>query len=465
MPPWDKYKTQEEGPWSKYGGAPAAPSGGGGMMMPVPQPPEPEQRSGIGDFFKSIPGGIVGGLAKTASAMGQAEAPLQGAPTPPGAEQSKQLAEQHLTGRLPEPQGTAGRVGATIGEALGSPSTYMGPSGLARNIVGGVGGALGAEAGGALTGGSTAGRLAGGMLGGLAGGTRGAAEGIPAPARTAIKEAAESSYDVIKHSPRKIPMEESSIVAESIRKKLNDEGVYREAPDGVSVFKTVDRLTQGLDASHITPAEIHGIAKTLQKISSSNPGNSTGRAAQIARQELFDYLQKFPELKQAIEIGNANYRVFKTSERLGEAAEKGQLGARGTMTGDNIDPALRTQMRQLYFNKKVSKTPEEKALLKSIVEGDTASNIAKKFALVKSPLRHMATAVMHAKGAGVLSHAAQMLAKHIANRNTMNQVEKLDALVRSTAPAAGGRKIPEASTRGTQRAIQAGKGALNIYEQ
>jgi hypothetical protein len=111
-------------------------------------------------------------------------------------------------------------------------------------------------------------------------------------------------------------MEESSIVAEGIRKKLNDEGVYREAPDGVSVFKTVDRLTQAINAGHITPAEIHGITKTLQKIQRSNPGNSTGRAAEIARQELFDYLKKFPELEEAINVGNANYRVFKTSDSI-----------------------------------------------------------------------------------------------------------------------------------------------------
>jgi hypothetical protein len=130
------------------------------------------------------------------------------------------------------------------------------------------------------------------------------------------------------------------------------------------------------------------------------------------------------------------------------------------MTGDNIDPALRTQMRQMYFNKKINKTPEEKEILRSILEGDTVSNIAKKFNLIKTPLRHLGMAIMHTKdGTGILAHGVQMLMKSISNRSTAQKVQKLDELVRSTAPAAGPRPpAPPPSNRGAQRAVQATRG-------
>ncbi len=451
----------------------------GGNLPPAPwlsqsnAPAEPAKQEGgmwasAADFFKSIPGGIAHGVTDFGR-LGQA-GQQQALGITPGMEAEEGIAphQQPGAGGAPlvkaaesfhQPQGMAGRFGSAIGQAAGNPMSYLGGMGAARTGASVLGGGVGGQVGAELTPGSAVGPVIGGALGGLAGGTKGVAKAAPAPERGAIRDAAEAAYDTIKNSPRKIPVEETSLIAEKIRGKLNEEGIYREAPDGIAIFKTIDRLGGATSADHVTPGELHSIAKTLQKISSSNPGNATGRAAGLARSELFDSLKQFPELAEAIEVGNANYRAFKTSERLGEAQEKGQFMARGTMTGDNIDPALRTQMRQLYFNKKVNKTPEEKEILRSIVEGDTASNIAKKFNLLRTPLRHLSTAVLHAKGAGVLSHAAHMLMKSISNRATTGKIERLDELVRSTAPAAGPRPpTPPPSNRGAQRAVQAARG-------
>ena len=123
----------------------------------------------VEDFFKSIPGGIVRGVAgfghlaesgrRGLLGIGDEAAPEEREPTSPDTI-SKGVAHQ--------PETFGGKVGSAIGEGLGSPTTYVGGGGLGAKMLSGVGGAVGGEVGGALTGDSAAGRIAGGVLGGLA---------------------------------------------------------------------------------------------------------------------------------------------------------------------------------------------------------------------------------------------------------------------------------------------------------
>lgn len=444
--------------------------------------PESGMWKSAADFFKYVGGKAVKGLTdfgeleKAGSQQMRGINPEELAPQQrPGAggEAIQKALPQPSAGY--QPSAATRAVGAGV-EAATNPASYIGAAGPVRGAVSALGAGAGSEVGRDI--GGTPGALVGGALGGLAGGTRINPE-IPAASRATIRDAAEAAYDSIKDSPRKIPLEESSALAEKLRDKLNSEGIYREAPEGISVFKTLDRLNSGVNADHITPGEVHSVTKTLQKIASSNPGNATGQAAQLARSELFEHLKQYPELAEAIETGNANWRALKTSEKIETAKEKGELGARSTMTGDNIDSALRTQIRQMYFNNKVYKTPEEKAVMKAIVEGDTASNIAKTFRTLKTPIRHAATAIMHAKSAGILNHGAEWLLKGVAKRNTERQISALDEAVRWGAPASGSRPVPGPQTsRGAQRAGQAARGAIvgeaaskreknkaNVYEE
>jgi hypothetical protein len=128
------------------------------------------QSSGMMDFFKSIPRGIVSGLSGAASVLGQSEAnltmPPERAAEVPGPEKSTELVEQHVTGALPRPEGTAGRYGASVGETLGNPASWMGPGGPAVKTAANVLAGAGAQAGEELTG-SRAGRFVGGMAGGI----------------------------------------------------------------------------------------------------------------------------------------------------------------------------------------------------------------------------------------------------------------------------------------------------------
>jgi hypothetical protein len=129
-------------------------------------PPAAPQSSGVGDFFKSIPRGAVEGFLSTGATEAQAlegSAGRDPSQIPSGAESTK-IVEKNVTGKMHEPEGFPGRVGASVGSALGTPASYLAPGGLAAKtglaVSSAVGGQVGAEVAG------TPGRIVGGVIGG-----------------------------------------------------------------------------------------------------------------------------------------------------------------------------------------------------------------------------------------------------------------------------------------------------------
>ncbi|RTM11571.1 MAG: hypothetical protein EKK33_21340 [Bradyrhizobiaceae bacterium] len=127
--------------------------------------------AGTGDFFRSIPRGVVSGFNSAASALGRATQAEMGqdvdAPTP---EQGMQILEKEVTGPMYRPEGRAGQFGASVGEFLGNPASYMAAGGMPLKVGAAVLGGLGSEAGGQLGEGTPWEgplRFAGGVLGPL----------------------------------------------------------------------------------------------------------------------------------------------------------------------------------------------------------------------------------------------------------------------------------------------------------
>ncbi len=127
-----------------------------------------KKSSGIGDFFKSIPRGIMSGVSQAASALGAATQAEMGQmdEVRPTAAQGMRAMETNVTGPLHRPEGTPGKYGAAIGETLGNPASYVGPGGLPFKLATGVTSAVGGELGDEL--GGTKGRIAGALLGSMA---------------------------------------------------------------------------------------------------------------------------------------------------------------------------------------------------------------------------------------------------------------------------------------------------------
>ena len=133
------------------------------------QPQTQQPVAGASDFFQSIPRGIVSGFSSAASALARATQGEMGqdvdAPTP---EQATEILEKEVTGPLHRPEGRWGKFGASAGEFLGSPASYLAPGSLPFKAGTAVLGGLGSEAGGQLAEGTpweAPLRFAGGALG------------------------------------------------------------------------------------------------------------------------------------------------------------------------------------------------------------------------------------------------------------------------------------------------------------
>lgn len=127
--------------------------------------------AGADDFFRSIPRGIVSGLNSAGSALARATQAEIGqdvdAPTPA---QGMDILEKNVTGPLHRPEGRAGKFGASAGEFLGNPASYVVPGSLPFKAGMAALGGLGSEAGGQLGEGTSLEgplRFLGGALGGL----------------------------------------------------------------------------------------------------------------------------------------------------------------------------------------------------------------------------------------------------------------------------------------------------------
>jgi hypothetical protein len=107
--------------------------------------------AGASDFFRSIPRGVVSGFNSAASALGRATQAEMGqdvdAPTP---QQGMQILEKEVTGPMYRPEGRAGQFGASVGEFLGNPASYVAPGSVPLKVGAAVLGGLGSEAGGQL---------------------------------------------------------------------------------------------------------------------------------------------------------------------------------------------------------------------------------------------------------------------------------------------------------------------------
>jgi hypothetical protein len=165
-----------------------------GVTQQVQNPKAQAQTAGATDFFRSVPRGVVSGFNSAASALGRATQAEMGqdvdAPTP---QQGMQILEKEVTGPMYRPEGRAGQFGASVGEFLGNPASYMAPGSVPLKVGAAVLGGLGSEAGGQLGEGTPWEgplRFAGGVLGPLGAGRLGTRA---RPAQTLVRAAEEAS--------------------------------------------------------------------------------------------------------------------------------------------------------------------------------------------------------------------------------------------------------------------------------
>ena len=362
---------------------------------PVVQAPSSPQ-SGVMDFFRSIPGGIASGIANTLSAGGQASQIEMGQPVDvPSPVESNKILQQQVTGPLPQPQGMAGRVGASIGEALGSPASYIGPGGLPLKIggaiLGGAGGQLGEEAGGAP------GRFAGALIGGWLAGKIGA-PGIPKaeiPNYAEVKGAASAGYKTARNTGLEIdPAGIGRQAASWEQELLGPEYGFTDLPnDAKNTFGVLSALQNPPAGAKFTSANLDGLRKYLgrtaqQTQSGPTPGSfkptPDAAAASVVLGRLKDYMSgpiqndtvagDAQAYVRAVQQANQDYSVAQTLKGVDTRIDRAGNQSNRQIAG-NLDSQIKAKVGGLIDTPFMNRlTPEEQQQAKLINSGNWLSN-------------------------------------------------------------------------------------------
>ena len=260
---------------------------------------------------------------------------------------------------------------------------------------------------------------------------------VEAPSRCELFEAAREGYKDLQG--QNVPLHKDVVegLSNDLREKLNTEHFYKE--DQPRTFRALERLKNPI-GENSSASEVYAARTALNHVISDFPTGSEGAAARMAMQHIDDYLANVPGFAETAQAARGNYRAAKQSERVGQAEERGQLNAAVSGSGANVANALRQRIKAILVNPKVSKTPEEAALMEAIAKGDRVENIARLFSKLgpKHPLSGWGTAIgadlAGSGGLATLSLGIGAIAQWIAERGPAQKIGKLDELIRNTSP-------------------------------
>lgn len=255
-------------------------------------------------------------------------------------------------------------------------------------------------------------------------------------------------------------------MAQGVRQELINDGVLPEiAP---SVHRILDRLTtppeggvanwQGIEAARkafnpgnfTTPTE-QMAAKRVQAaldrmVTDANPADVLAGPAADAGRLWSEARQNYAAGKRSEKISGENYSAgLGISERAAQRADAAN-------SGQNLDNTLRSRVTSLLQNPRAVAgfNEEERAALRSFVEGDVTRNTLRKVGNILGGGGGMGAAVSGLGGAmvgnqvaglpgmaaGVVPPLVGMAAKGAQNRAGQKALDAVDVLVRSRAPMA-----------------------------
>jgi hypothetical protein len=468
----------------------AAPKGGGPTLTPVEHDPfaiEGSPRgatseqlvSPVADIFQSIPRAAVKGVwnwLNSVTGEGQpSSSEAMERPGAPGATTPATTGEEFastLTPNLPKPQGKAGRYADTTIEFLANPAWALGPGGFAAKLGTTVASALGSEAAGQATAGTAAepyARLAGGLAGGLTpqAAVRGAEKAIvrerKPPTMGEHETESDLNYKIAKALDVQLHPTPGARLATDIATKL-EENSFRTVTTPVT-FALIKELGKPLAQQRAaTIADFDSVRRVLGRTERANlkTNSEESKAAALAIEMIDDHLSNLqpaqvvknahnlPIMLQELEKGRGNYRVFKRSEALGEATERGENQAAVSGTGANIENALRQQFNKILNSpqEKARYSREEIALIKKVVKGSPVGNVARGVGKMAphgpvSVMTNLAAAAVlgpHGLFLPVVGEGGKLLGEHMTRGN----IRMLDEILRKSSPLA----LEQAAARG-----------------
>lgn len=363
------------------------------------------------DFFKSIPGGALGGLSSALSAGGQAAQLEMGQPVDvPNPHQTKQSLEQNVTGELPKPQGRAGRYGETVGEFLGNPGSYVGPGGALLKLGGAVAGGLASEAGGQATEGTpyeTAGRIGGALAGGVAAGKtlapampRATTPTLPELKGAATRGGQFGGYEGALQSDMRLKPSGFQEFAKDLERELSgpphgfsggERGTASKTFDVLERVRDPIRTPADLPPDYFTAANLDTVRANLKNIAKEVQQTQGGAvvptpdasAATIALKRLAAYTENIPQAhimagdasaySNAIKEANANYGAYARGRDFDARLTKAENATDRQIAG-SLDAQIKQKAGQILDRGARGMNEAERAQVQLINSGTLGSN-------------------------------------------------------------------------------------------
>lgn len=442
--------------------------------------------SPVADFIKSIPRGIMTGIANSASALGRvAEAEMgrpEDAAISPTAEQGMAAMEANVTGPLHQPEGRAGKFGAAIGEAVGTPASYVAPGTLPTKVAMAMLGGLGSEAGGQLAEGTsfeTPARVGGAILGGVGAAkamqpweVRAAIGAKPTKAVPSIPEL-ETAYKDVRNSPSvkgaPVPVGNVETLAAQAEQELLARGNRPTPGSAPRTFQEVDRLTpkappepspqQRLQAemnwetipqqprvTEMTVDDLLAARRAFGNVAGERkpfplmgPTEDAGAATNVIG-KLDDVIE---EAAPGMRDANANYSAAKSAEALDKRIQKAEMRAAVNNSGMNIGGKIRQQAATILESggAKRGLKPDEISMLEDVAYGTPTRNALRKAANLLGGGGGLGAVVTgeiasHSPlgAVGWLTAPLGHALKHLENHLTVRAANQVSEAIRSRSP-------------------------------
>ena len=387
------------------------------------------------DFAKSIPRGLASGFAGALSATGKAASSdmlmPDGTPMAETMPTPQQVVSQieKATGPLHQPQGMAGRFGESVGEALGNPTSYVGPGSLPLKVAGtvlsGLGGQAGEETG--LPGGRLVGSIAGGVAGGRTFGPKAPEAAIPTAPE--LKAAAKAGYNDAAASGLAVKPEAVSQFAAQAQQDLIKNGFAPEIAG--KTFRLLDTLQNAPTGATATAANLGTLRSYLGRIAQeTQPANGgmvkptpDAAAASSVADSFKNFVENLPEnsvvagdakaFAKATREANANYAAAQRVGNFDARLTKAENATDRQVSG-SLDNQIKSKAGQMLDNPKNLRglTQDEINQLQLINSGTLGSNVLRQLgrggAGVIPLMTQAATAIPLAAATGGASIIPQM---------------------------------------------------------
>jgi hypothetical protein len=336
----------------------------------------------VEDAVKSIPHGLMSGLAGVLSASGQgALAEMGQDPSDiPDAAQTQAILEKNVTGETHKPQTGAGRIAAGTASAVTNPTSYLGPAGPVRALLSSLAASAMSEGAGEATK-DTAAELPARMIAGALAPTFAGKSKAPAlPTAEELVNAGSAGFDAIRRDPTTIKGSVMENWAARQRSALARDNLDVEtAPNAVGVL---DRFT----GSPYTTAQDLDKTRMMLRQAQANGGNDATVASRLLG-ELNDHISGLrPQdalvgdvngLKQTWADAHGNYAAGMRAQGVDEALTRAQDKAAKANSGKNVGNAYRSEFDKYLSNERAQRgfNDAEVETIRGLVRGSPGINL------------------------------------------------------------------------------------------